>query len=500
MLNKRIVNDAEFCGRVPLNQTNLIQPHGVLLVLKKEDGTILQCSENADRFLGASALKLIGQSISAFIPSAEEVEMAGLLQQRTDKIPMVLHFSKGPALALVHQTQQLILLELEEMSEETSSFIKIHTRIKDALTAIEQAGSITEACQKVAAHLKNISGFDKVMIYRFDADWNGEVIAEAMEHDMESYFGFTFPASDIPKQAREMYKRNPYRLIPDINYEPVKLFPVLNPLKNGFTDLTDTNLRSVAPVHIEYLRNMKVSASMSTRILKNGVLWGLIACHHKTPKHLPYAICSVFELLSDIISSKIAAAETQFAYEKKSRQLQLLRDVIAEFTSGGGNLRASFQQNDVQVLQLLGASGACFYHKGQTIKIGMVPSEADLQDLLYWMQARGIKSTYQTSHLGEAYDPALAYAETASGALVLPLPNSEDDCIVALRPEVIQEVRWGGNPDEAVVMEADGKTYHPRHSFRQWKETVRHRAIPWSNEEIEIAEAFGAFVNSITTN
>jgi light-regulated signal transduction histidine kinase (bacteriophytochrome) len=204
----------------------------------------------------------------------------------------------------------------------------VYQELKFVIAAIEATASIEDAARLAVNELKRISGFDKVMVYQFDADWNGTVIAEAMEPEMEPYFGLKFPASDIPKQAREMYRKNPYRFIPDVAYQPVRLYPVLNPVTGGFTDLTDSNLRSVAGVHLEYLRNMRVAASMSTRIVKDEQLWGLISCHHRTAKPLSYQMCSLFELLSTIISAKVTALEQRKEYLFKSEMHTLYSRLV----------------------------------------------------------------------------------------------------------------------------------------------------------------------------
>src|SRR6476646_10539209 len=262
--------DAEFCGKVPLHQTNLIQPHGVLLIVSKGDLKILQISENIRTVLDKPAAEIVNTFLSNYI-LPEEISM---LQNRfatpvEGKLPLTFTFSSHGVLkkflALVQTQPSYFIIEMEPETEEAAdSFIKVYQDLKFVIAAIEATTTIEEAARLVVNELKRVSSFDKVMIYHFDAEWNGTVIAEALEPRMDVYLGLKFPASDIPKQAREMYRRNLYRLIPDIDYQPVRLYPVLNPQTGAFTDLTDSNLRSVAGVHLEYLRNMNVKASMST--------------------------------------------------------------------------------------------------------------------------------------------------------------------------------------------------------------------------------------------
>jgi light-regulated signal transduction histidine kinase (bacteriophytochrome) len=331
------------------------------------------------------------------------------------------------------------------------------------------------------------------MIYRFDSDWNGEVIAEEAEEGMELYMGLKFPASDIPKQARELYKVNPYRLIPNVEYSPIRLYPILNPLSNTFTNLSNSNLRSVAAVHLEYLRNMRVTASMSTRILKNGELWGLIACHHRTAKYLSYQTCSVFEMLSNIISAKISSVENADMQGYIAGQQGLLRKIV-EGVYRQDSLENGLRQQENDLKALFGAGGVAIVSGKRTIRIGQTPGDAAIHDLVYWLQSRSITTTFQETSLSAQYEEAIAYADIASGLLALPIQPEKGGYVLAFRPEDVREVEWSGNPAEAVQFEPRHKTYHPRASFAIWQQKVLNTAPEWSAPDLEIAEAFRAFV------
>jgi light-regulated signal transduction histidine kinase (bacteriophytochrome) len=325
------------------------------------------------------------------------------------------------------------------------------------------------------------------------------VIAEEKEEGMDVYMGLKFPASDVPKQARELYRRNPYRLIPNVDYQPIKLYPVINPLTHAFTDLTDSNLRSVVPVHLEYLRNMKVSASMSTRILKDGVLWGLIACHHRTPKYLSYQMCSVFELLSHIISAKISSLTNTDTHLYKSEMQHLLTRVM-ESVYKTGSLTVGLLTQEEALLKLLSGGGMALSLNRQVETIGAAPNSEDVRNLVFWLQTNGINKTYQHTNLSSAYEDAEEYVAQGSGLLALPIQPEKGDYILVFRPEVIQQTNWGGNPNEAVQFEPDRKTYHPRNSFQLWKETVSKTAMPWTETEVDVAESFRSLVMEYTLN
>lgn len=471
--------DAEFCGRVPLNQTNLIQPHGVLLVVDKND-KLLQASENVEEIFGASAKEMVSKKLSVFLSASDNKALQDLLSANSsDKQPLLLHLQSGNYPATFFAKEASFILEIEKQNEtEEQSFVSVYHHVKNSMASIEAADTTDETCRVAAAELKKLSGFDKVMIYRFDEAWNGDVIAEAKEEGMDSYLGLKFPASDIPKQARELYKKTAYRFIPNVDYEPVKLYPLLNPLTNAFTDLSDSNLRSVAAVHLEYLRNMKVTASMSTRILKDGELWGLIACHHRTPVYLSQDSRAIFELFSAILTAKVEAVQTKdsLAYEAgKQTHLTSL-------------LQALHRQKETKnILRLLlQADGVATILDDKIETEGTTPSLGEISDLAVWLRSRDEADVYHQPKLSAVYEPAGAYAEKASGLLALPL-EKEGNFILAFRQEAIKEIVWGGNPEEAVQFESDGKKYHPRASFRQWQQTLRQTARPWEGDVLQTA-------------
>jgi chemotaxis family two-component system sensor kinase Cph1 len=487
---------------VPLNQTNLIQPHGVLLITDRKSLNIEQASENAEALFGIRAQELVNTSLSEFL-NDEAIEKLRVRfdGHTTEKLPFVFSISSGNYLSTIQAADQYLIIEIEKESrpEKHDSFLSIYEELKYAMTAVEAATTTASLCRVAINELQRISGFDKIMIYRFDEEWNGDVIAEIKQEGMDAYLGLKFPSSDIPKQARDLYKKAAYRLIPNVDYEPVRLYPVINPVTKAFTDLSNCNLRSVAGVHLEYLRNMGVMASMSTRIMVDGELWGLIACHHRQPKYLSFEICTVFELLSSVISGRISAVEKHDAFSFKTEMQAiytgLLEDIYQEKT-----ITESFSKKTGELLKLLNADGVAFSNEGQVYLFGKTPAGPDVIDLVYWLRSEAINKTYHNSHLSANYEPSEKYAGIASGILALPVQPDRGSFIIAFRSEAVQKVNWGGNPNEAVQFESDGKKYHPRNSFRQWQQTVKETSIPWKTEEIEVAESFRNFVVEYTLN
>jgi len=487
--------EEEFCGKVPLNQTNLIQPHGVLLVVTIDEHRILQASENAVDIFGVPVNELVSQSLTNFIEGNDGSKLNELLRSHAaGKLPFLFHITQSSYLATIHLQKDYYIIELDvnkRVASDDQSFVSVYQDVKYVIAAVEAATSTEETCRVAARELKRLSGFDKVMVYQFDDGWNGDVIAEEKEEGMDSYLGLKFPASDVPKQARDLYKKTPYRLIPTIDYKPVKLYPVINPKTNAFTDLSDSNLRSVAGVHLEYLRNMKVNASMSTRILKDGELWGLIACHHRTPNYLSYEMCSVFELLSNVITAKINSVQSAdlLAYNRQ-KQGRLHEFVQSIYKHGGLSSTKNI------LTDLLQADGLAIVLDSHVDAIGETPSRSELEDLVVWLSSNEIREVYQQTSLSSVYEPAEAYTQTASGLLAVPIEYNKRAYILAFRSEAVQHVNWGGNPMQAVQFEADGKKYHPRASFKQWQQVVKNHAEPWREEVLKTAAEVQQVVTS----
>lgn len=496
--------DSAFCGSLPLHLINLIQPYGMLLVLNKMDLTILQVSENVENITGVLPTDLVSKSMAEFI-SADQFQF---LKDKTavgisGKLPVRLTFTANGTpynfISLIHEKDSYILVELELAGQHGKEelFADVYQEVKYAMSRINVAETTTDACNIAITELKRLSGFDKIMLYKFDKNWNGEVIAEVMEEGMDSYLGLHFPASDIPKQARAMYFKNPYRLIPSSDYTPVKIYPVINPLSGGFIDLSNCNLRSVPSVHIEYLKNMGVKASMSTAIIKDEQLWGLISCHHREEKYLNYEMCSVFELMAGIISSRIAVIENKEQGSKTTR-LQQIQSKLMEQVYLDDNPVSGLLNYDTNILQLLDCEGVVVSYNRETQFQGNVPDRYEVKDIILWLQSQQQDRVYAINNLPAVYENAVTFAEKGSGIIVLPIHAEKGEYIIGFRPEVVQDVDWGGNPNEAINFEKNKVTYHPRNSFKLWRQKVEQTSLPWEKDQLAIAEGFRNFLIEYT--
>jgi light-regulated signal transduction histidine kinase (bacteriophytochrome) len=264
-------------------------------------------------------------------------------------------------------------------------------------------------------------------------------------------------------------------------------------MTGAFIDLSDCNLRSVPAVHLEYLKNMEVTASMSTRIIKDEKLWGLISCHHRTEKYLDQEMCSLFELMSNVISAKITSIQNreEFSFQRKLKDTQskLMQQVYQN-----KDLYESLFNSEVSLLDMLNAGGAALVNPRQIRTIGNAPSKDDIREMVYWLQNQSSPDVYHVSNLTDVYEPGQQFSNVASGVIALPIDAEKKEYILGFRPEVVQQVNWGGNPNEAINFEKDNKTYHPRNSFRLWQQVVKNTSLPWLPEEVMVAEDFKNFV------
>lgn len=488
--------DSNFCGSIPVHQINLIQPYGYLIVLDKKDYKIVQASENIKDVFGIAAEELVGTLFIDLLDTSDKKLLNDRFEKdQSDNFSLRLTTKhKKNIIIQTHAKPDYLIIEAEQTPRNAERlFTDVFQDLSFSMSAINGQTNLAAVCEAAVQQLQRISGFDSVLLYRFDEDWNGTVIAEVVGEGMTSYKGLKFPASDIPKQVRQLYLTNPFRMIPQREYTPIRLYPVINPVTHSLIDLSDCNLRSVAGVHIEYMRNMDIKSSMSIRIIKDEQLWGLISCHHKTDHFISYEVRASFELLSNVISQKIASILDKEEYTASQRMIEVRSKLIDQIYAADNWMR-SITSEETNLLTLLNSTGAAIVYKGRMVTIGDVPAEEDVNNLIYWLQAKNIKRIYSVASLSAVNEYAVNYIACGSGIIVLPIDTDNGDFIIGFRPEVIRSVEWGGNPNEAIQFEPDKKHYHPRNSFQKWKEEVKNTAIAWNDQELAIAEDFRSYV------
>ncbi len=478
------------CDREPIHLSGAIQPHGVLLELDSEL-RVVRASANAQAWLGLTADPLMAPALSEALPSGWS-ELLGLVQAWLDGGERIL-LSAGPAAdgrratALAQRTRSGgVLLEFEVGNLDFHAAGRLQARVQAGLEQLGQTGETSVLCTLVAAQVRQITGFNRVMIYRFTEDWDGVVVAQDSDGTLPNYLGLRFPASDIPAQARELYRLNRVRLIPDADSAPVSILGA-DRSETQPLDLSVSVLRSVSPVHLEYMRNMGTTASMSVSILVDGRLWGLVSCHHATPRLVALQVRNACDFLAQVMAMQISALERTARAARRVTLAEVQGELIAlmarerQFPTGLARRPAAW-------LALAGAGGAAAVVDGDVTTAGLTPDRTQILTLVDWLNRNEQAEVYDTVALSERFPPAGAYIELASGLLAIRTSQLHPSYVLWFRPELVQEVTWGGDPHKAVEIDAGRLT--PRKSFEQWKQKVHGRAQPWEAAVVEAARGF----------
>ncbi|MGF1459688.1 MAG: ATP-binding protein [Leptolyngbyaceae cyanobacterium] len=486
--------DINTCDREAIHIPAAIQPYGVLLVFDEPDGKILQVSQNIEAVLGQPPADLLQQPLSRLFSEKQLQLLRGCLAEEFEAVNP-LHFALTTPVGIksfsgvVHRSESVVILELEPSDAETGvNFFDFHSLVKRPVRQIQQTQTLDELCQTVVEAVKQISGFDRVMVYRFDESGAGSVIAEAKNDTLQPYLGLHYPATDIPKQAKYLYTLNLVRLIPDVAYEPVPLVPAVLPDSGAPLDMSLSVLRSVSPLHSEYLTNMGVKASMSISLVHNQQLWGLIACHHNQPRLLSYELRTVCEFLGQIASLELANRQESEDADYRMGIRALQADFVRVLTDSKSP-REGLTQNGGRLLSLVGASGAAFYEQGDVTLFGVTPDTQAVLQLAQWLSGQFQDDVvYHTNCLSDRYAAADEFKGVGSGLLAMAISQVQEIYVIWFRPEVLQTVDWAGNPNKPKQVDEAGQEYiSPRQSFEKWKETVRRQSLPWKQCEIEAA-------------
>jgi len=478
------------CALEPIQIIGHIQPHGLLFALSEPDLIVRHVSSNVSTLLGMSPDILLGCSFETVLGTQlfETFQSQILSNEPFLAKPLYVPISgRGIEMhAIAHRYDGALIVELE-LVHGTHSLepLELNAHIRMPVTRMEQAADILELSRLAAEEIRRLSGFDRVMVYRFDDVWNGEVIAEAVGSLPVLYLGSHFPESDIPAQARQLFLVNPSRSIADVAATPVPIIPEIGPLTGRPLDLTRSSLRSVSSIHITYLRNMNVQSSMTVSIIVNHRLWGMMACHGAVPHRLDHSTRSVCELIVQIFASQVALRIDNIALQSRLTSRRTLEKYMADIEASESIAQAESLQNP-QLLDLLNADEMVSRIDGLVSSHGATVDEELLLPVIAKLQSistRGIASSNRLSML----DPSAAsYADKASGALYIGLTEGTGDYLLLLRRELVETIMWAGNPDKTVSVDEQGRL-RPRTSFAAWKETVRGRSQPWSELELENA-------------
>lgn len=492
--------DTTNCDHEPIHIPGSVQPHGVLLACSADDWIITHASANAadvfrkkpDRLIGADLRDIVGAATIAALERGQRTSRAGhpplgrLLGLR-------LKGRRGHYDASLHTYRDHRIFEIEPAADEPA--IPPLDLVGSILARLQDSRTLVELCSSMSRELRELIGFDRVLVYRFLNDGTGQVIAESRGDVLESLLGLRYPASDIPKPARDLYKRNWIRLIADVHTAPSVIVPAPD-AQSVELDLSFSDLRSVSPIHVQYLKNMAVGASMSISIIVGQELWGLIACHHHVPRRVPANSRAAAELLGQVFSLQIQTVEGLEAYVTMRAARALLDRVVAEFPADGeliDNISARLEQ----IAAFVQCDGAGVWMDGMWRHWRSAPEPHEAEALARFVDGRSERNVMATNVLTEHYPPARHWKCQSKGLLAIPLSNSNCDWLFFFRREITQVVEWAGNPNKSPDAKIPGGNLSPRSSFAAWREEVKGQSLPWTSRERLIGETLRVYLLDI---
>jgi len=537
--------DLSNCERELIHLAGSVQPHGLLLVLDDAQERVRQYSANAaSQLLGSADETLLGLRLSSLQGNLQQQVQAATatlagdapvtVQCHTDQNGRPLHWEG----TLHRNAGGLLILELEprplpEITTVTHTASQLLALVAGAVQRFSNAASISVLTDAAAQCFRDLIGHDRVMVYKFDADGHGKIVAEARDPRLDSLLGHHYPATDIPQRARELYLRNRVRVLVDVHYQPSLVIPqhqpslvipqhqpslvipqhqpslvipqhqpslvnaqtaplpVVAPTAGGNSelDMSMCYLRSMSPLHLQYLKNMGVTATVVVSLVREGRLWGLIAAHHYSPRNICRAVRAACDLLAEVVSTRIAAIEN-YAHAQVAVMVRLLEQRLIEATSTEGDWRMALFRNPGTLLQPLEATGAVLFVDGEILTTGEVPSTPELRELLRWVDSQAVDSLFSCASVGKAHAELDSLTPTASGVLAVKLSATRPDYLMWLRREQLHSVTWAGDPSKPMVAN-NPLELSPRSSFAAWSEIVRGTALPWTTAELAMGRAIG---------
>lgn len=482
IVNRDIVNLTN-CDQEPIHIPGSIQEHGFLIALNKD---LITCyaSENIEKFTGYSYLQILDKPFSQLIGdqfSGFEQYVNKLSDTLIPPFPLFLQGRNFNATA--HKSGNYLIVEFEPVLESSPQVNTVYDQTVQFVKYMQEARSLKALCQKVAEEIRELTGYDRVMVYRFDKDYNGEVYAESLDNRFEPFLGLHYPHTDIPVQARQLYIKNLLRIIVDINYKPVPILTIED-VDTAPLDLSLSVLRSTSPIHVQYLQNMGVGATLTISLLHDGQLWGLIACHHYSAKYIDHYTRISAQLQGHFLTSQIYIRMQAEEYEI-SKNTAVALDVMLK--KSYPPTRESIQQivSEPDILKLCNAAGVCILLDGTVYKSGLTPEDEDIRTIANWAYQHTDSKFFSSSKLIEQFPEAEKYCQFASGILFYTLKSFENSCIIWFNPETLDEVNWAGDPSKAIEKTKDGLS--PRKSFETWREVIKCTSREWRTPELHAA-------------
>ncbi|TDS13182.1 ATP-binding protein [Sphingobacterium paludis] len=483
------INPQDWCSKEPIHIPGGVQTHGMLIAIDKA-GVVQYMSENLSAASGIAAQDILGNTVcqlSAFFGKKEDsnfvLDLIDLATQ--DDIvkpvnPYPIRINNTAYNLIITPSESLFILDIEP--EDSNLFEDPQNLVGASLSQMLADRDLDTILGNTVVQIRKVIGYDRVMIYKFHRDGHGEVVAEDYAMELESWLGLHYPASDIPAQARELYKVNLVRLIADVSTAPAQLLSnTERPL-----DLTHSSLRAVSPMHIRYLKNMQVASSFSVSIVVDGLLWGLIACHNYSPRFINYRQRETAKLIGQVLSSCVGMRD-QEAIQKERIKLQGIIMEVTRSLQHNDRIPALVDDCGQKILQGFRASGFVLFFEGAIYSVGDVPAADQIEQIANQFAVVDDHSYIRSNKSMDDFTNTELNSERFAGVLSCRLTHGIKDCLILFRPEQASTVKWAGDPNKLVSIDEDGQPFiSPRNSFDQWVQECSGQAEDWTDVEIEV--------------
>ncbi|UZT97925.1 ATP-binding protein [Chryseobacterium fluminis] len=475
----------DLCSREPIHIPGFIQSHGYLVILNPELN-IIYCSDNLYQLHDHLPQELCGMpvlSINILFDKGENdnfihdfIKLSWQGRYFKPLNPYVVMIEGQNYNMVISLSGENYILDFEP--ELSDLYSDPQNLIGASLSQMLADKNINAILANTVTQIKNIIGYDRIMIYKFHEDGHGEVVAEEKEEMFDTWLGLHYPASDIPKQARELYIKNLIRLIADVNQTPISI----SGIENIPADLTNSTLRAVSPVHIRYLKNMGVSSSFSVSIVVDDQLWGLIACHNYTPRFINYRQRETAKLIGQVLSSCVGL-RSQEKIQKESMELQVAVMEVTRNLLSSSKIESFIEDSADVILPCYKASGIAFIFEGKVYASGNVPDDDRIMKIGAFLENSQQDVIVSTDCKSDFPNIDMCSSNFA-GLLACRLTADLKDCLILFRTEISLTVRWAGDPAKIVHYDKTGQPFiSPRNSFEQWSQEVQGRAEDWSENE-----------------
>lgn len=482
------------CDKEPIHIPGKIQSHGFLIALDQKY-KVAYSSENISEYIPLTAAEILNKHVSVIEsylergggdePFLVQLIKLGYSAKGFEPVnPYVLSIKGKIFNLIINKSATYYLLEFEpEISDLRAD---LQREVGRSLAEMLTDKSLSQLLNKTAEQIKGIIGYDRVMIYKFHEDGHGEVVAEAKNEGLDSLYGLHYPATDIPKQARELYKINLIRLIADVNAEPSAIATVADHNANPL-DLTHSVLRAVSPIHIQYLKNMDVASSFSISLINQGELWGLVACHNYSPRFINYRERESAKLVGQVLSSALSFRQNE-EDQQVSNKLKAAIDAITRNLLRSNDINEALCCSEVTIQDAVDSEGAALLFDNHVTLAGNTPDETFIKELAVWLEQNMEGDIYQTNQLPNVFPAAAEIKDTASGILVCRISRELNEYIIWFKPEVVATINWAGKPEKPTVFDENGMAHiSPRTSFELWSQQVNNISTPWTPQDLRSA-------------